>query len=402
MTASRPGPRVALFTDSYAEANGVARLSRALEAYASRRDLPFLCVHAGPATRTVERGSAKRLELGRSPAAFSLEHDLAFDPLLWRHYRNVRAALGAFEPDVIHITGPSDAGQLGALLGHRLSIPMVGSWHTNLHQYAALRAAGRSGWMPPAIRRSLLAAVERHALSATILFYRIPRAVLAPNQDLVDVLARRSGRPTRLMAHGVDTNGFAPWRRTRKDDGVRIGFVGRLSPEKNVRVLVDIDARLRARGETRHELVVIGDGAERAWLEAHLPAARFTGVLTGDALAEAYANLDVFVFPSRSETFGLAVLEAMASGVPVLAMAHGGPRFVVRHGTSGFLARDEAELVTTAELLAGDRALRRRLGEAARASALEWSWDRVFDDVYSVYEETIRQAVSGVLAPQVS
>jgi hypothetical protein len=136
-------PRVALFTDAYTEANGVARVSQDLEAYAERCGVPFLCVYAGNTTRLTEHGRGLRLELRRSAAAFQIEHDLAFDLLLWRHLRTVARALTSFKPDIVHITGPSDVGQLGAYLGHRLSIPMVGSWHTNLHEYAALRSSTR-------------------------------------------------------------------------------------------------------------------------------------------------------------------------------------------------------------------------------------------------------------------
>ena len=219
--------------------------------------------------------SVQRLELRRSPAAFRLEHDLSFDPLLWRHYGAVTRVLHEFRPDVIHVTGPSDVGQLGALLGHRMHVPMVFSWHTNLHQYAALRSSKWCRWLPPTVRGRLLAAVERRALDAALLFYRIPRVVLAPNDDLVTLLAHRTGKPAHLMAHGVDADLFAP--RPRDDDRscVRIGFVGRLSAEKQVRLLAAIDRALRARGDTRFQFVVIGDGSERAWLQQAMPAAEF-------------------------------------------------------------------------------------------------------------------------------
>ena len=141
MTAGGRVPRVALFTDSYGEANGVATLSRAMETNARERGLPYLCVHGGAATRLVSQDSVQRLELRRSAVAFHLEHDLSFDPLLWRHYWMAERILTEFRPDVVHVTGPSDIGQLGALLGHRLSIPIVGSWHTNLQSSKSATAA---------------------------------------------------------------------------------------------------------------------------------------------------------------------------------------------------------------------------------------------------------------------
>lgn len=384
-------PRVALFTDSYAEANGVARLTRALESSAERRGRPLLCVHGGQTRRVVSGESVQRLELPRSAAAFRLEHDLAFDPLFWRHYGTVRDAIAAFQPDVLHITGPSDVGQLGALLGHRLSIPMVGSWHTNLHQYAALRSMKWCRWLPASARRRVLAAIERHALTATLHFYRIPRVLLAPNKELVAMIAGRTGKSTHLMKHGVDCGTFAPHPASPRGASVRIGFVGRLSAEKRVRLLATLRRVLRTSG-VACEFVFIGDGTERAWLEREMPDARFCGVLEGDQLARAYAGLDLFVFPSPSETFGLAVLEAMAAGVAVLAMAQGGPATIIEHGVSGWLAGTEDEFVAAGLTLARDCDLRARLGVAARQSALAWSWDTVSDELYDVYAETLLAA----------
>src|SRR5262245_11434213 len=139
-------PRVALFTDSYYEANGVARTATALEAFAAERERPLLVVHGGTAQQLIESGSVVRLELPRSTwMSFNLDHDLRFDLGLWRHAWQVMSVLRWFRPDVLHFTGPSDIGQLGALLGHRLSIPMVGSWHTNLHEYASRRLLNQLG-----------------------------------------------------------------------------------------------------------------------------------------------------------------------------------------------------------------------------------------------------------------
>jgi glycosyltransferase involved in cell wall biosynthesis len=228
-------------------------------------------------------------------------------------------------------------------------------------------------------------------LAATLHFYRIPRVLLAPNEELVALLAARTGKPTHLMKHGVDCATFSPGPAHACGASVRIGFVGRLSAEKRVRLIAILHRVLQTNG-VACEFVFIGNGTERKWLEREMPDAQFRGVLEGDELARAYASLDLFVFPSPSETFGLAVLEAMASGLAVLAMAQGGPGFVIEHGVSGWLAGNEEEFVEAGLTLARDSELRARLGRAARDTAKTWSWDTVSDELYDVYAETLLAA----------
>jgi glycosyltransferase involved in cell wall biosynthesis len=381
--------RVALFTDSYYEANGVARTFSALEAYAARRNLPLLVVHGGRSTQIVETGSVVRLELRRSNwTSFLLEHDLWFDVALWRHFGRVRRVLKAFRPDVLHFTGPSDVGQLGAYLGGQLGTPMVGSWHTNLHEYASRRLLRQLGRLHERTRTRLLDWVEHVTLAITLRFYKIPRVVLAPNEEWRTLLARRIGKPVLVMTRGVDTNVFHPGRRTRTDGVVNIGYVGRLSAEKNVRALARVERALLQAGLTDFRLTIVGDGNDREWLRANMTRASLMGVLRGDRLAAAYADMDLFVFPSETETVGNVVLEAMASGVPAIAMAQGGPKFVV--GSEGaLLARDEAELVNLTTTLVQDADRRRTMGTAARRSATARSWDAVFDGVYRAYDLAI-------------
>jgi phosphatidylinositol alpha 1,6-mannosyltransferase len=381
--------RVALFSDSHYEANGVARTTGALEEYARQRRLPLLSVHAGPETAIVEQGSIVRLELERrTRTSFRLEHDLRFDVGFWRHTRLVARELQRFRPDVLHFTGPSDVGQIGAYLGYRLGIPMVGSWHTNLHEYAVRRLG--AAWLPDRLRRRVLSVVERRALDICLWFYRIPHAVLAPNQELLEILERGTGKPCFLMSRGVDVAQFTPAKRTRTDATVNIGYVGRLSPEKSVRVLADVERTLAADGLwPRVRLTVVGDGLEKGWLRRCLRRVTFTGVLRGDALAEAYANMDLFVCPSQTETVGNVVLEAMASGVAVVAMKQGGPRFVTGSGDGAVLASDHRALIETVRQLVQDRARRETMQTAARAWALTRSWDAVFDGVYRAYAEAV-------------
>src|SRR5262245_42324412 len=397
---STPGiPRVALFNDSYYEANGVARTANALEAFAAERERPLLVVHGGAADQIVESGSVVRLELARWPASsFALDHDLRFDLALWRHARRVADVLRWFRPDVLHFTGPSDVGQIGALLGHRLSLPMVGSWHTNLHEYASRRLLNRLTRLGDRRRMGIRLSVEHHTLSLATLFYRIPLALLAPNEEWQSLLERRTRKPTFVMTRGVDTDHFTPARRTRRDATVvNVGYVGRLSVEKNVRALANLRDAVRAVGIDRVQFTIVGEGAERAWLQARMPEARLMGVLRGEALARAYADFDVFVFPSETETVGNVVLEAMASGVPVVAMARGGPKFIASSPACAVLAGTEAELVEGAVRLIRDPHRRAAMGAAARASALERSWSAVFDVVYHAYDVAANRTRSALV-----
>jgi phosphatidylinositol alpha 1,6-mannosyltransferase len=161
-----------------------------------------------------------------------------------------------------------------------------------------------------------------------------------------------------------------------------------LMPEKNLRLLARLDTALRAEGITDFRFQFTGSGSEREWLERHLPGARFTGVLSGESLARAYANLDIFVFPSRTDTFGNVVQEALASGVPAVVTDSGGPRFIVRDGITGYVATSDGQFLERTIALAGDHLLRREMAGAARRQVEHCSWDRVFEEVYETYNRS--------------
>ena len=384
-------PRIALFSDSYHEANGMARTAVAIEACAKRRNMPLLSVHPGPETRLVHDGSIVRLDLARSGlCSFGLGHGLRFDPAIWRHAGRAAEIVEWFAPDVLHFTGPGDVGQLGAYLGHRFSIPMVASWHANLHESASRRL--RLRWAGDAAGGNVKGWVERRTLQLLMLFYKIPRVVLAPNVELAEMLERGTGKPTFLMSRGINTDLFTPARRKGANRILNIGYVGRLSPEKNVRLLQEVESQLDSEGlDVRFTLV--GDGSEAEWLRQHMLRTEFTGVLRGEALADAYAQMDVFTFPSETDTVGHAVLEAMASGVPAVVMAAGGQRFVVETEQTAIVADGPEAFVQGVRTLVKDRRRREAMGAAARAHALELlSWDRIFIDMCAAYEEAIAPA----------
>ena len=135
-------------------------------------------------------------------------------------------------------------------------------------------------------------------------FYRFGHFVLAPNQPMVDQLRVRTQRPAYLMGHGVDAARFSPAWQKRAGGPVSIGYVGRLTPEKNLRYFRELERKLLDAGERDFRLTLVGDGSEREWLKRNLQFGELPGVLRGDRLAEAYADMDIFVFPSRTDTFG--------------------------------------------------------------------------------------------------
>ncbi len=387
-------PRVAYFPDSFHEVNGVAHTSRNFVAFAERRNLPFLCVRAGGRAQAFEQtGELRTLELGRSRASVGIEKDLAFDALFWRHAGTIREELERFRPDVIHITGPSELGLLGAYFAWKLDIPLVASWHTNVHEYAARRMNWLTQYLSERQGIATERGVEAGALQLTARFYRLAKVLFAPNDELCTLLAKETGRPCYLMQRGVDTELFSPSRRTRsEDDGSFVlGYVGRLSIEKNVALLVQVERELASMGLDGVRFVIVGHGSEEASLRAELPQADFAGVLRGVELAQVYADMDVLVFPSHTDTFGNVVLEALASGVPAVVTGDGGPKYIVREGQTGFVATDDGFSAASARLVR-DPSLLRAMRSNARQYALGCSWDSVFERVYAGYLTALQPA----------
>lgn len=132
--------------------------------------------------------------------------------------------------------------------------------------------------------------------------------------------------------------------------------------------------------------MIVGHGGERPWLEENLLRADFTGVLHGQELARAYANMDLFVFPSRTDAFGNVVQEALAAGTPALVTEQGGPKYLVESGVTGYVAENDRDFIDKAISLMVDRETHRRMRSAARKVACSASWERVFEEVWESYE----------------
>jgi len=376
--------RVALFTDSLHETNGLGTLCREHAAYAQERDLPFLCVSGGPATSFTQSGGSARLQLQRGAWSVHVDAGVLCDPLIFRHLGVAVERLRAFRPDLVHITGPGDVSLLGVCAANLLGVPTMATWHTNFHEYAQRRVETWLGVLPRWLRDSAAHAAGGVTLRTVLSFYKVSHFLAAPNQSMVDLLTERTNRLTFLMAHGVDTSRFIPDPGRHGDRPFTIGYVGRLSPEKNVRALAEMERQLLARGESTFRFTVVGDGSEREWLQRHMRTAEFPGILHGPALAAAFSGMDAFVFPSLTDTFGLVILEAMSAGVPVIVNPDTGVRAGVVDGVDGFHAHDFA---ASLQRLMHAPDTRAAMGRAARAHACARAWPGVFDDLYRIYHE---------------
>ncbi|MFB1295811.1 glycosyltransferase family 4 protein [Mycobacterium sp. pW049] len=283
--------------------------------------------------------------------------------------------LRGFDPDVIHLASPALLGWGGVHAARHLGVPTVAVFQTDVAGFAqsyGIGALSRASW---AWTRRLHSKADR---------------TLAPSTAAMeDLVAHRIPR-VHKWGRGVDVTGFAPsarddrLRRAWSPDGKPIvGFVGRLAPEKHVERL----APLHARDDL--QLVIVGDGVDRDKLESDFPRAVFTGALYGEALAAAYASMDVFVHAGEHETFCQAVQEAMASGLPVIAPDAGGPRDLVAPYRTGLLLpvpEFEDRLPDSVDHLVAER---RRYSQAARKSVLGRTWPVICDELIGHYEEVL-------------
>lgn len=385
-------PRVALFADTFHEANGAANFLRRLTAYAKEKNYPFLCVRAGDKTQKINEGSVVFLDLERSRLSIPLDGMLKYDPLLWKNRALVKKTLKEFKADVIHLTGLNDVSQFGFLHAHFMNIPAVATWHTNTHEYAAERFLSVVPWFSENTRKKLGRAVERSVMFGLMKLYFAAQMQLAPNEDLVEEIRRMTRRPSFLLRRGVETDFLSPAKRTRKpgDGKFVLGFVGRLRPEKNVRFLAKLGAGLEKAGIKNYEFLIVGDGGERSFLEKNLKNAHFTGEIRGEAVAQAFADMDLFVFPSLTDAFANVVLEAMSAGVPAIAFPVGGPKFLIENNVSGFLAETEKEMIEKAIEISRHPEILAPMRKAARNFAEEHSWDAIFEKTYNYYKQAAK------------
>ncbi len=359
--------RVTLVTETYfPQVNGVSRtlgqLVRVLTEAGDRVQL----IHPDYGEPT---GVADALPVRAVSLPFYRELFVPLPP-----FGRIKRAIDAFAPDLIHVATEATLGLTALRFARRRGIKVVSSFHTNFDQYTAHY---KIGWTRPAVWRylrwfhnaTLETYVPSRATIAELEAQGLERLVLWPRG--VDGTHFRPDRPGRATVR--ESLGFGP-------EAVVIGHVSRIAAEKNVAYLAAaLEEVERRRPEVR--VLVVGDGPARADLARRLgPAAVFVGYKTGEDLADHYAACDLFAFASLTETFGNVILEAMSSGLPVVAVRAGGPGDTVRPGVTGALVEPTDPPSRMADELVGlvdDAPRRRAAADAARSYAESQTWDAI-------------------------
>jgi glycosyltransferase involved in cell wall biosynthesis len=373
---------VAILTDNdFDKVNGVTTTLSAAVAYAPP-GMRLRIYTAGP--RGVDRAHYLALKSVGIPIPFYGEMAM--------YVPRVRAYVGharADRIDVIHLTTPGPIGLAAMYVAGRLRLPMVGSFHTDLAAYTAL----------------LSGSIRLGALMREYMRWPYGKCVrvLVPSEHTKRLLIGAKGHADRIeiWPRGVDARLFSPEKRSlrlRDQWGVShrrpaLIYVGRVSREKGVGLLPHIRGCLCALG-IDHRFVIVGQGPMLGELRQRLPDAVFTGVLSREDVAEALASSDLLVFPSRTDTAANVVLEAQASGVPVLVTDSGGPSENMLPGATGAVRSDDDPMCwayAIAELLRGGRLA--QMAESARAYALTRRWETALQTLYRAYRDACTASV---------
>ncbi|EMP57175.1 glycoside hydrolase family protein [Marinobacter santoriniensis NKSG1] len=369
--ANRRRQHITIVSETFPpEINGVANTLRHLCQGLMQRG------HRVTVIRPRQRHERKGSVLAAGNGLFSDEHVVTGFPL--PGYADLRFGLASSRslrqlwqqsrPDAIYIATQGPLGLAAARSARRLAIPVTSGFHTNFHQYSRYYGVG---------------GLENLLRSYGRWFHNQTDRTLVPTRKVQTLTQTMGITDTELWSRGVDCHRFSPHKRDpalRSQWGLAandraIVYVGRLAPEKNLRMAVACFERIRAL-HPQSRFILAGDGPLRRELAERHPDYVFCGVLRGEELARHYASGDIFLFPSKTDTFGNVVLEAMASGLPVVAFNDGAAAEHIRTEENGMKAPldDDEGFVDAALRLADQPTLLARLSAQARLDALELTW----------------------------
>ena len=375
--------KVALFTDTYDQVNGVALTLQVQAELAAKYQKPLQIISCGSTVRTenhVDFQPTGKTELPEYPGL-----DLTYPSFL-----EVLEYCAGNDFTHIHTSTPGPMGLVALGIARILQLPIYGTYHTAFPQYAK-ELTGDAG-------------VEAFMWKLMILYYNQLDMVYVPSKATAEELVDKGLKREKIEVYprGIDVQRFHPskrngfWRKysNQNKSGIKLLYVGRVSKEKNLDVLVAAFKEIAA-FNPQVQLMVVGDGPYLEAMRSKLAGANciFTGSLSGEDLAQAFASSDVFTFPSITDTFGNVVLEAQSSGLPVIVSDQGGPQENLIEKETGFIvpARDVKSLVKTILHLVDNPNQLREMKLSARRYMESRSMDKAFLEHWEVYEQFSQQ-----------
>ncbi|MFM9914081.1 MAG: glycosyltransferase family 4 protein [Methylophilaceae bacterium] len=366
---------IALVTETWPpEINGVAMtLSRLMHGLSERNWNVSLVRPQQPSTEILDVHQHLLVPGLPIPGYKGLRFGLPMQRMLFKRWSEQR-------PNVVHIATQGPLGWAAMKVAKRLSLPVTTSFHTNFHRYCRHYGVGL-------IQQSVARYLRK--------FHNQASCTMTPNEPLSQSLRQEGYQNVYTVGRGIDTALFSPARRSDalrtewQTDSLVVIYVGRIAAEKNLQGVADAFALIQA-AQPQAKMVWVGDGPQLNNLRERYPQHIFVGAKRGEDLAAHYASADIFLFPSMTETFGNVVLEAMSSGLAVVAYAYAAAETYIQHDTSGLLAKfgDAADFNTQTTLLAQHPERIKAMGKAARATLENTDWNVVCDQ----FEALLKQA----------
>jgi glycosyltransferase involved in cell wall biosynthesis len=309
--------------------------------------------------------------------------------IAYRFPKSAQKRLEEFAPTIVHVATPDGLGTGALKWANKNNISAVTSYHTHFLSYASYY-------------RLLQGPVTLFTKLFMKWFYKRFIHTYVPSQSMIDELNEFGLEgEKRIWARGINLDLFNPskrdmdWRRSVgfSDDDIVVTFVSRLVWEKELNTYIESVKRIQKKNKNIRALIV-GDGPAQKEVEEKLPQAHFTGFVTGEELARAYASSDVFMFPSHTETFGNVTLEAMASGLPCLVADAIGSKSLVDDGKNGKWAEKKSvkDFTKKLEWMVQDENRLKEMGIKSREMALEYDWDKINAGLVDNYKEAIQHS----------
>ena len=286
---------------------------------------------------------------------------------------------------------PESLGELGAYIAKKNNCPLISFYHTELSEYSKIRAMKYfENKKKDFIRKynKINKTYDKLTIKSANLiktfmtwwlkkYYDKSNLILVPSKDSKKQVKSFYNGKIKLIPHGVDINRFKPLKNKIENKTPIALYVGKLTPEKNIKIFENI-----FKNNKNVTLHMVGGGYLKDEIKEKIPSVRLFGRLNGNKLVKQYQNSDFFVFPSKTDTFGLVVLEAMACGIPPIVMNKKGPKEIVKDNITGLIAKDDKDFGKKVELLIKDKELRKKLGKNALKYAKDNSWPKIFDLIF--------------------